>query len=142
MQCKFSDSTIMIGGFLAKDAEYMQVGGDNKSLTKFSVKVGERPPQNGEQRGVAIWVNCECWHSVARAAMGLKKFDVVIAFGKIKIENYTDRNGEQKQKKVLVCEGVFVQPPAAPAPAPMAQGAYIPPADSGMEIFDEDGVPF
>ena len=54
MQCKFSDGTIMIGGFLAKDAEYMQVGGDNKSLTKFSVKVGERPPQNGEQRGVAI----------------------------------------------------------------------------------------
>lgn len=142
MQCKFSDGTIMIGGFLAKDAEYMQVGGDNKSLTKFSVKVGERPPQTGEQRGEAIWVNCECWHSVARAAMGLKKFDVVIAFGKIKIENYTDRNGEQKQKKVLVCEGVFVQPPAASVPAPMAQGAYIPPADSGMEIFDEDGVPF
>ena len=141
MQCKFSDGTIMIGGFLAKDAEYMQVGGDNKSLTKFSVKVGERPPQNGEQRGVAIWVNCECWHSVARAAMGLKKFDVVIAFGKLKVETYT-KDGEQKQKKVLVCEGVFVQPPAAPAPAPMAQGAYIPPADSGMEIFDEDGVPF
>ena len=74
--------------------------------------------------------------------MGLKKFDVVIAFGKLKVENYTDKNGEQKQKKVLVCEGVFVQPPAAPAPAPMAQGAYIPPADSGMELFDEDGVPF
>ena len=141
MQCKFSDGTIMIGGFLAKDAEYMQVGGDNKSLTKFSVKVGERPPQNGEQRGEAIWVNCECWHSVARAAMGLKKFDVVIAFGKLKVETYT-KDGEEKQKKVLVCEGVFVQPPAAPAPAPMAQGAYIPPADSGMEIFDEDGVPF
>ena len=141
MQCKFSDGTIMIGGFLAKDAEYMQVGGDNKSLTKFSVKVGERPPQNGEQRGVAIWVNCECWHSVARAAMGLKKFDVVIAFGKLKVETYT-KDGEQKQKKVLVCEGVFVQPPAAPAPAPMAQGAYIPPADSDMELFDEDGVPF
>ena len=141
MQCKFSDGTIMIGGFLAKDAEYMQVGGDNKSLTKFSVKVGERPPQNGEQRGVAIWCNCECWRSVARAAMGLKKFDVVIAFGKLKVETYT-KDGEEKQKKVLVCEGVFVQPPAAPAPAPMAQGAYIPPADSGMEIFDEDGVPF
>ena len=141
MQCKFSDGTIMIGGFLAKDAEYMQVGGDNKSLTKFSVKVGERPPQNGEQRGVAIWCNCECWRSVARAAMGLKKFDVVIAFGKLKVETYT-KDGEEKQKKVLVCEGVFVQPPAAPAPAPMAQGAYIPPTDSGMEIFDEDGVPF
>ena len=109
---------------------------------KFSVKVGERPSQNGEQHGEAIWVNCECWHSVARAAMGLKKFDVIIAFGKIKIDSYKGKDGEQKQKKVLVCEGVFVQPPAAPAPAPMAQGAYIPPADSGMELFDEDGVPF
>lgn len=142
MQCKFPDGTIMIGGFLAKDAEYKQVGENNASLTKFSVKAGERPAQNGEQRGEAIWVNCECWHSVARAAMGLKKFDVVIAFGKLKIENYTSQTGEQKQNKALVCEGVFVQPHAAHAPAPMAQGAYIPPADSGMELFDEDGVPF
>lgn len=142
MQCKFSDGTILIGGFLARDAEYQQVGDNNLSLTKFSVKAGERPAQNGEQHGEAIWVNCECWHSVARAAMGLKKFDVVLAFGKLKINSFKGKDGEQKQKKVLVCEGVFVQPPAAPAPAPMAQGAYIPPADSDMELLSDDGVPF
>ena len=44
MQTKLSDGSVMICGILAKDAEYKQVGDKNSSLTKFSIKVGERPP--------------------------------------------------------------------------------------------------
>ena len=77
MRAKLPDGSVIISGFLAKDAEYKQVGGNNSSLTKFAVKVGERQPKVQGERGEAVWVNCQCWHSVARATKALKKFDVV-----------------------------------------------------------------
>lgn len=82
MQAGLPDGSVIISGFLAKDAEYKQVGGNNSSLTKFSVKVGERQPKVQGERGETIWVNCQCWHSVARATKALKKFDVVLCVGK------------------------------------------------------------
>ena len=42
MQTKLSDGSVMVCGVLPKDAEYKTVGQNNSSLTKFSVKVGER----------------------------------------------------------------------------------------------------
>lgn len=109
MQTKLNDGSILIAGYLGKDAEYRQVGEKNSSLTKFSVMVGKRVGSNE-----AIWVSCECWHEVARAAASLKKFDVVMCFGHIETKNYTDSNGQQKKDVHLVVEGVFVQPKPEP----------------------------
>ena len=138
MQAKLPDGSIIISGFLAKDAEYKQVGGNNSSLTKFAVKVGERPSKTEGERGEAIWVSCQCWHSVARAAMNLKKFDVVLCVGKIEKTPYTNKNGEEKTDVHLVCEGVFVQPPA--------QDVQVANCDvdlSGFEeVLNDEGTPF
>ena len=128
MQAKLPDGSIIISGFLSKDADYRQVGQKNSSLTKFSVKVGERMGSNE-----AIWVNCVCWHSVARATKDLKKFDVVLCVGKIEQDTYTAKDGTQKKSVQLNCEGVFVQPPSAPvgnAPSDFE------------EVFSDEGTPF
>ena len=105
MQTKLNDGSILIAGFLGKDAETRQVGQKNSTLTKFSVNVGKK---TGAQQ--PTWVNCECWHEAARAAASLKKFDVVLCFGHIKTDTYTDNNGQQKTTSVLEVEGFFLQP--------------------------------
>lgn len=94
MRARLPDGSVIISGFLAKDAEYKQVGGNNSSLTKFSVKVGERQPKVQGERGEAVWVNCQCWHSVARATKALKKFDVVLCMGKVEKKPYTSKDGD------------------------------------------------
>ena len=126
MQTKLSDGSVMISGFLPKDAEYKRVGEKNSSLTTFSVKVGERD-------GEAIWVNCQCWHSVARACMSLKKFDVVLCVGHIK--KYTKKDGTQGVN--LECDGVFIQPPAQEAPQQVTQSV-----DGYAELLTDEGTPF
>lgn len=105
MQTKLNDGSILIAGFLGKDAETRQVGQKNSTLTKFSVNVGKKA---GAQQ--PTWVSCQCWHETARAAAALKKFDVVMCFGHIVTDTYTDNKGEQKTASVLDVEGFFLQP--------------------------------
>lgn len=130
MRAKLPDGSVIISGFLAKDAEYKQVGGNNSSLTKFAVKVGER--------GEAIWVNCQCWHSVARATKALKKFDVVLCVGKVEKKPYTSKDGKEKVDVHLVCEAVFVQPTAEAAP-PQELGGDL---SDFEEVLNDEGTPF
>ena len=105
MQTRLNDGSILIAGFLGKDAEYKQVGQNNSSLAKFSVNVGKKA---GAQQ--PTWVSCQCWHETARAAASLKKFDVVMCFGHIVTDTYTDNSGQQKTTSVLEVEGFFLQP--------------------------------
>lgn len=135
MQTKLSDGSVMVCGILGRDAEYKQVGQNNSSLTRFSVKVGERPPAQQGERGEAIWANCQAWHSVARACSGLKKLDVVLCVGKI--EKHTADDG--KVYTNLVCELVIPMPAAnAAPPIENPPGSF----DGFEEILTDDGVPF
>lgn len=131
MQARLPDGSVIISGFLAKDAEYKQVGGNNSSLTKFSVKVGERQPKVQGERGEAVWVSCQCWHSVARATKALKKFDV-------EKKPYTSKDGEEKVDVHLVCEAVFVQPTAEAAP-PQELGGDL---SDFEEVLNDEETPF
>ena len=134
MQGKLQDGSVIICGTLPKDAEHKQVGEKNSHLTKFGVKVGERAVE-GQDRPEAIWVNCDCWHEVAKAAMGLKKFDVVLCVGKIKV---TEKDG--KTYKSLECEAVFKMGASTEAATEQTSNAPIP--QDFEEIMTDDGVPF
>ena len=70
MQTAFKDGSVMVCGTLPKDAVYKTVGQNSSSLTTFGVKVGEKPSPDVNRKADAVWCNCECWHSVARAAKG------------------------------------------------------------------------
>ena len=142
MQIMTKDGTALVAGIIPRAAEYNTVGDKQSSLATFSIKVGERPPAVQGERGEAVWANCECWHAAARAAAALKKYDVVMAFGKVKTDRYTNSSGEEKVRKVLVCEGFFVMPPAV-LPQAQAQPAALPPEIAeAAEMFTDDGVPF
>ena len=138
MQTKLSDGSVMICGILGRDAEYKQVGQNNSSLTRFSVKVGERPPAQQGERGEAIWANCQAWHSVARACAGLKKLDVVLCVGKI--EKHTADDG--KVYSNLVCEFVIPMTSAQNQTTTTSSPSLPDNLDGFEEVLTDDGVPF
>ena len=100
--------------------------------------MGERQLKVQGERGEAVWVNCQCWHSVARVTKALKKFDVVFCVGKVEKKPYTGKDGKEKVDVHLVCEAVFVQPTAEAAP-PQKLGGDL----SGFEeVLNDEGTPF
>ena len=143
---KSSDNkTFMVCGPVARDAEYKTVGEKNSSLTKFSVKCDEK--QEADATTTPIWTNCECWHSVARYAAGIKKGDTVLAIGTKKVDEWTDKTtGESKKATKLVCEFVCIMPGSQAAnqtqTAPSGYPAQ-PTANTKVEtIATDDDYPF
>ena len=141
MQTKLSDGSVIICGILGKDAEYKQVGEKNSSLTKFGVKVGERNVQ-GQDKPQAIWVNVQCWHSVARAAQAFKKLDTVLVVGKIEKRQYTASDGTQKTDTHINAEFVIGMPNVAVASS-APQLANLDGFEDAYDVLgDTDGCPF
>ena len=72
MKAKFTDDTVLVGGYVPSDAKKSS----EKAPWKFSVKVGEKPLQEGQERPDASWCNCASWHD---GASNIKKGDIVLA---------------------------------------------------------------
>ncbi|MDE6020003.1 MAG: single-stranded DNA-binding protein [Ruminococcus sp.] len=143
MQTKLSDGSVMVCGTLPRDAEYKTVGQNGSSLTKFSVKVGEKPNPDATDNAkpIAVWCNCVCWHSVARAAKNLKKSDAVLCIGKVETRKYTGRDGEEHTAKELICE--FVLPMVSVVETASAQASNdIYSLDEYEDILSDDKTPF
>jgi len=95
-------------GRLAKNAEYKQVGVKQSSLCKFSIKVAD--VASGDGGKTAKWLDCVCWHKLAKYAAGLEKGDIVLVCGILKDASYTSKKtGEFIKKSELDCEFVTVQ---------------------------------
>ena len=140
MQTRFKDGNIMVTGYLGKNAESRTVGEKNSTLTTFGIKVGDREV-NGEKQ--PIWVNCQCWHDLARFAANLKKFDRVLIFGTIKTDEYTDKNtGEVKTSNKLECE-IIIPQPKADGVTQIANRAAAEGINTKFEELEDDGdLPF
>ena len=140
MYSKLQDGSFIIAGFVAQDSE-MKKSQNNKTYTKWSVKVGIKPVQNQNDRGEAIWTNCVAWHDLARYAANIKKGDSVMCVGKIETNDY---NG--KTYKTLNCEYINImgKATAAAAPAPASQQETMNYGDLSQfeEILSDGDVPF
>lgn len=144
MQTKLSDGSVMICGILPRDAEYKQVGEKNSSLTKFSIKVGEKKVE-GQEKPQAIWVNVQCWHSIARAAQNLKKLDTALVIGKIEKKTYTAKDGTQKEDIHVNAEYVNCMPNIQ-APVTNQANNTLESLDGFEDVYsvldDTDSLPF
>lgn len=133
MQTKLSDGSVIVCGFVPKDAETKQVGEKQCTLTTFGIKVGER--QNGSNKE-AVWANCQAWHDLGHYAAQIRKGDVVFAVGKLDVREY-----EGKTYKNVNCEYISIQGKAdRAAPQPPTFDTADLPVDA--TVFDDDGVPF
>ena len=131
MKVKFADDTVMVGGYVPADAEKKSTS--EKAPWKFSVKVGEKPLQEGQERPDASWCSCASWHSSAAA---IRKGDTVLAFGKL----VSNVGNDGKTYWTLNVDGFVICNKAATA----STTAAIPQAISSLDAFEEvtadDGV--
>jgi len=130
MKAKFPDGTVIVGGYVPKDSEK---GTNEKSPYKFSVKVGELPPKDGEEKPTPSWCSCASWHN---SAAGIKKGDTVLAWGKLESREY-----ENKTYWTLNCDGfVFANKlMVGSVPTPVTS---TPLPNDFEEIISDDELPF
>jgi len=89
-----------ISGRLGRDAESKATtAGD---ITKFSVAVGYGKKDNRK----TMWYDVVTWHGTAIACKGLKKGDAVIVVGKLRINEWTDRDGVKRRTWSLQADTV------------------------------------
>lgn len=140
MYQKTQDGSFIVAGAIG-NIEHKTVGEKQSSLTKLSVKVGEKPAAVAGERGEAIWTNCDAWHGLSRLLRdsGAKKGDAVFACGKLESREY-----EGKTYKTLVCDCII---PAVIAPKQASQqtaaaGSASPDLSEFEELIADGEVPF
>ena len=90
-----SRATIM--GHLGKDAESKQIG--TKTVTTFSIAVSD----GTKDKPHSSWFDCEAWDLPDWLVAGLTKGGLVLADGRLKIEDW-EKNGEKRSKVKLVAD--------------------------------------
>ena len=90
-----SKATIM--GHLGKDAEVKQIG--TKTVTTFSIAVSD----GTKDKPHSSWFDCEAWDLPDWLAAGLTKGALVLADGRLKIEDW-ENNGEKRSMVKLVAD--------------------------------------
>ena len=130
MKAKFTDDTVLVGGYVPSDAKKSS----EKAPWKFSVKVGEKPLQEGQERPDASWCSCASWHSSAAA---IRKGDIVLAFGKL----VSNVGNDGKTYWTLNVDGFVICNKAAAVAVPAVAAASD--FDGFEEVSDGDGkLPF
>lgn len=89
---------IKVRGRLGNDPEVKIVGADNLPVVTFSLAHTPRSKKNGEWiDGDTQWFQVSMFGKRAQAVGGTaKKGDEVLVVGALKMNNYTDRSGQQK----------------------------------------------
>lgn len=134
---------LVISGNLTKDPEMRTVGAD-RAVTSFTVAHNSRfKTADGEQREEVSFIDCEAWGRQGEiAAQYLNKGSMVIVEGRIKQDNFTDKEGQKRSKLKLVAERVHLPPRGekrdASDPAPdIAPAPRRPAAVAGAPGEDE-----
>ncbi len=132
----------IISGNLTRDPEMRTVGTD-RAVTAFTIAHNTRfKTADGEQREEVSFIDCEVWGRQGEiAAQYLTKGSATIVEGRLKQDNWTDKEGQKRSKLKLVVDRVHLVPrgvredgssdtseppmadysPATHSPAPMAQ---------------------
>ena len=93
----------IISGNLTRDPETRTAGAD-RSVTAFTIAHNSRyKTADGEQREETSFIDCEAWGRQGElAAQYLVKGSLTIVEGRIKQDNWTDKDG-QKRSKLKIC---------------------------------------
>lgn len=96
---------VLLIGNLARDPEtrHTQQG---KQVTNFTIAVNERRGK-GDAEGTAMFIKCETWDRTAElVAQYLTKGSQVLVDGRLKLEEYTSKDGQKRRDPVIVADRV------------------------------------
>ena len=102
---------LTISGNLTRDPEIRSVGAD-RSVTSFTIANSNRyKTAEGEQREDVSFIDCEAWGRQGElAAQYLAKGSPAIVEGRIKQDNWTDKEGQKRSKLKLNVDRIHLLP--------------------------------
>ena len=119
---------LLVSGNCVRDPEMRTVGADKTVVSLTIAHNSKFKAADGEQREEVTFVDAEIWGRQGEiAAQYLTKGSMVILEGRIKQDNWTDKEGQKRSKLKLVADKVHLTPrgekrdsaePADVAPAP------------------------
>ena len=92
-------------GNVGNDPEIRQVNG--KTVANFNLATSESYNSNGEKKTVTEWHRVQVWDKLGDIVQQfVKKGSQVYIGGKIKYEQYTDKDGQQKQATKIIANSL------------------------------------
>ncbi|MBL4808583.1 MAG: single-stranded DNA-binding protein [Phycisphaerales bacterium] len=97
-----SFNKVMLMGNLTRDVEIRPAG--STSVGKFGLAVNRKfKTQSGEQREEVTFIDCEAWGRTAEVmAQYLNRGSPVFIEGRLKLDQWEDKNGGGKRSKLFV----------------------------------------
>ncbi len=135
---------LTVSGNLTRDPEFRSVGAD-KSVTHFTIAHNNRyKTHDGEQKEEVSFIECEAWGRQGEvAAQYLVKGSLTIVEGRIKQDNWLDKDGQKRSKLKIVADRVhLVSRPGAKDERDDAAGeggSGVPAASSASPTTDAGG---
>ena len=153
-------NTVILAGHLTRDPEMRSLAGE-KVVVNFSLAINRRYKGNdGEIKEDSTFVDCEAWGRTAElVGQYLAKGSAAYVEGRLKLDNWQDKDGKNRSRLKVVVENVqFVGPPkskgatsttdtaepvlSGAASATGAPGASAPPRIAGRPAAGHDEPPF
>ena len=153
-------NTVTLAGHLTRDPEMRSLAGE-KVVVNFSLAINRRYKGNdGEIKEDSTFVDCEAWGRTAElVGQYLAKGSAAYVEGRLKLDNWQDKDGKNRSRLKVVVENVqFVGPPkakgatsttdaaepvmSAAASAPGAPRASAAPRVAGRPAAGHDEPPF
>lgn len=117
-----SINSVVLIGRLGRDPEVKFFDSGN-AVASFTLAVDRGPDQNGEEQA-PVWVPVKVWgKSATNASDLLRKGSKVAIAGKLELEEWKSRDGENRSKLLVVAyrfELCSPRPGAAAGPSPAA----------------------
>ncbi len=100
-----------VSGNLTRPVELRTVSAD-KAVASFTIANNSKyKTASGEQREETCFLDCEAWGKTAEtAAQYLSQGQLVIVEGRLKQDNFTDKDGNKRSKIKMVVEKLHLVP--------------------------------
>ena len=147
-------NTVNLAGHLTRDPEIRSLAGE-KVVVNFSLAINRRyKGSDGEMKEDSTFVDCEAWGRTAElVGQYLTKGSAAYVEGRLKLDNWLDKDGKNRSRLKVVVENVqFVGPPktknatsTTDAPEPVmsgASGVATPSRNAGRSAAGHDEPPF
>ena len=141
-----SFNKVILVGNLGRDPE-LRYTPQGTPVCSFSMATNERrKDKNGEMQDQTTWFRITLWNRQAEtAAQYLQKGRPVYIEGRLRVEEYTDRDGKQRHSlEVNATDMQFIGGGRNEGEAPMERAAAAAPGGHAPEAADsaDDDIPF
>ncbi|RMH26501.1 MAG: single-stranded DNA-binding protein [Planctomycetota bacterium] len=145
-----SFNKVFLMGNLTRDVELRQIG-DGQAVANLGIAINRRfRTKSGENREEVTFIDCEAWGRTAEVMnQYLAKGRPVFIEGRLKLDQWQDRDGSNRSKLKVVVENFQFVDSAGGGDGPGGAGrrgaGSAQPAQAsagGRQPLDEDDIPF